>query len=117
MKGLFLGNRVGVPMISFLDKIRTAVGETLGGAGTTGVPGIGREPRPFFGEFLINGLGAGSAWRQSCVGQVTQKTCPASSIVFSMARGAYVPNAAWTLSARARPRGRGYFVELPGILI
>ena len=48
MKSLFFGNRVGVPMISFLDKIRTAVGETLGGAGTTGVPGIGREPRPFF---------------------------------------------------------------------
>jgi len=47
MKGLFFGNRVGVPMISFLDEIRTAVGETLGGAGTTGVPGIGREPRPF----------------------------------------------------------------------
>ena len=48
MKGLFFGNRVGVPTISFLDEIRTAVGETLGGAGTTGVLGIGREPRPFF---------------------------------------------------------------------
>ena len=27
------------PTISFLDEIRTVVGETLGGAGTTGVPG------------------------------------------------------------------------------
>jgi hypothetical protein len=47
MKGLFFGNRVG-PTISFLDEIRTTVGETLGGAGTTGVLGKGREPRPFF---------------------------------------------------------------------
>jgi hypothetical protein len=48
MKGLFFGDPIGVPTISFLDEIRTAVGETLGGAGTTGAPGIGREPRPFF---------------------------------------------------------------------
>ena len=47
-EGFILRNRVRVPTISFLDKIRTAVGETLGGAGTTGVPGIGREPCPFF---------------------------------------------------------------------
>ena len=52
MKGLFFGNRVRVPTISFLDEIRTAVGETLGGAGTTGVPGIGREPRAPFLRIL-----------------------------------------------------------------
>jgi hypothetical protein len=32
MEGLFFWNRVGVPTISFLDEIRTAVGQTLGGA-------------------------------------------------------------------------------------
>ena len=48
MKGLFFGNRVGVPTISFLDKIRTAVGETLGGAGTTGVPGNRARAAPLF---------------------------------------------------------------------
>lgn len=47
-EGFILRESRRVPTISFLDEIRTAVGETLGGAGTTGVLGIGREPRPFF---------------------------------------------------------------------
>ena len=47
-EGLFFGNRVGVPTISFLEEIRTAVGETLGGAGTTGVPGNRARAAPLF---------------------------------------------------------------------
>ena len=41
-EGFILRESRRVPTISFLDEIRIAVGETLGGAGTTGVPGIGR---------------------------------------------------------------------------
>ena len=47
-EGFILRESRRVPTISFLDEIRTAGGETVGGAGTTGGPGIGREPRPFF---------------------------------------------------------------------
>ena len=47
-EGFILLESRRVPTLSFLDEIRTTVGETLGGAGKTGVPGIGRKPRPFF---------------------------------------------------------------------